>query len=70
LFPEKFEGRLDALFKIKEKWTFNEIIPFMNDINVGNLQEKLAKYCKIIPETNPFDNRKQVAFYYLKIKLY
>lgn len=68
--PEKFEIRLNELFKYKEKWTFKEMNYFFNDLNIVNLEEKLGKFCKVISENNPFDNKKPVISYYQKYKLY
>lgn len=58
------------MFKFKEKWTLSELKIFLNDLNVTNLEEKLANFARIVVEPNPFDNKRQANFYYLKYKLY
>jgi hypothetical protein len=67
---EKFETRLKELFEKKDKWTLRELKHFMKELNIGNLEEKLARHCKIIPEPNPFDSKKTCLNYMLKFKIY
>lgn len=67
---EKFETRLKELFERKDKWTLRELKHFMRELNVNNLEEKLTRFCKIIPESNPFDNKKTCLYYMLKFKIY
>ena len=67
---EKFESRLKELFEKKVKWTLRELKEFMKELNVNNLEEKLTRYCKIIPENNPFDPKRSCLYYMLKFKIY
>jgi hypothetical protein len=67
--PEKFEGRLKELYDKKEKWTVNELRPFLAEFQFSNLEEKLIKFCKLIPEPNPFNTEKNCYFYYLKMPI-
>jgi len=67
--PEKFEEVLKELYEKKERWTINELRPFLAEFKFSNLEEKLTKFCKIIPEPNPFDNRKSTNFFYLKMPI-
>lgn len=67
--PEKFEARLKELYDKKEKWTVNELRPFLVEFQFSNLEEKLMKFCKMIPEPNPFNMPKSCYFYYLKMPI-
>ena len=68
--PETFRERLNYLYKIKEKWTLRELKTFYSDLNVSNIEEKFGSCLKLIPEVNPFDQKRQINFYYQKFKLY
>lgn len=62
------EKRLDALFEIKDKWTQQELVHYLRrfvDIGV-NFDNYLIKNAKIIREKNPFDQRKDIAYYLKK----
>jgi len=67
--PERFEARLKQLYEIKEKWTVNELRPFLAEFQFSNLEEKLMKFCKMIQEPNPFNKQKSCYFYYLKMPI-
>ena len=67
---EKLRERINELYKIKEKWTLRELKVFLGDLNVNNLEEKLASYLRVFPEPNPFDRTKTLTYYTLKYKLY
>ena len=67
--PEKFEHRLNELYRVKDKWSYNELLNYLRDYNIFNLEEKLQKYCKQLSEINQFDNKKNIILYALKIKL-
>jgi len=74
-YSEEFEycdgtpqSRLDALFKIKDRWTKGEldqyIAPF---IEIGaNFDQYLIKNTRVIKEKNPFDSGKEVLVYMRK----
>lgn len=64
---ETFEERLNELFKIKEKWTLNELSAFLNFD--ASYNEKIPRYCKQFSEANPFDKTRQVVYYRLKFSL-
>ena len=68
--PETFRERLNSLYKIKEKWTLRELKIFFSDLNVTNIEEKLGSCLKVITEVHPFDNKRQINYYYQKFKLY
>ena len=62
------ELRLDALFKVKERWTRSEleayIAPYID--LTAKFDQYLLKNTKILREKNPFDPAKEVAFYIRK----
>jgi hypothetical protein len=62
------QSRLDALFKIKDRWTKGEldhyIAPF---IDIGaNFDQYLIKNTRVIKEKNPFDSSREVLVYMRK----
>ena len=62
------EQRLEALFRIKERWTKGELESYLSpfiDLSV-KLDTYLNKSTKMIIEKNPFDSSKDVALYYIK----
>lgn len=62
------ERRLDALFEIKDKWTYSELSLYLkNFTDVGvNFDNYLLKNTKILKEKNPFNQEKEITFYLRK----
>lgn len=67
-FSEVFEDRLSDLFRLKDRWTFNEIESYLYP--EPNLKEKLLKYCKQIQEKCPFNPSKEITQLKLKFSFY
>ena len=67
---DDFDNRLTDLFKLKEKWTLNELKHYLDDLKIVNLEEKLTKHYRVITENNPFDTKRVVNYYAQKYKLY
>lgn len=65
---ESVDKRLEALFKIKEKWTKSElnsyIKPFV-DLTT-NFDSYLLKNTRVIPDKNPFNSAQDITYYVRK----
>lgn len=65
---ESADKRLEALFKIKEKWKKSElnsyIKPFV-DLST-NFDSYLLKNARVIPDKNPFNSAQDITYYVRK----
>jgi len=69
-YSENLRERLNELYKIKDKWTLNELKIFLRDLNINNVEEKLTNFTRLVVEANPFDSKNKINSFYLKYKLY
>jgi hypothetical protein len=65
MIREKLEDKISDLFTIKDKWTYNELLVFIE--NDFNFKDKINKLCKQVSEKNPFNNQ-EVVYYKLRLK--
>ena len=63
---EKFEERINELYSIKFTWNLKEIILFLEDLEIGNLQDRIMRLTRPVQEDNIFDKTKKISVLYLK----
>ena len=63
---EKFEERINELYSIKFTWNLKELIQFLDDLEIPNLQDRILRLTRPLQEDNIFDKTKKISALYLK----
>ncbi len=57
------EARLVSLFRVKDKWTADELHIYLADWLEMGWETFLLKNAKMLKEKNPFDESKEITYY-------
>jgi len=63
---EKFEERINELYSIKSTWNMKELVLFLDDLEIHNLQDRILRLTRPVQEDNIFDKSKKISALYLK----
>ena len=63
---EKFEERINELYSIKNTWNMKELVLFLDDLEINNLQDRILRLTRPLQEDNIFDKTKKISSLYLK----
>ena len=63
---EKFEERINELYSIKNTWNMKELLQFLEDLEIHNLQDRILRLTRPLQEDNIFDKTKKISALYLK----
>ena len=63
---EKFEDRINELYSIKFTWNLKELVQFLDDLEIPNLQDRILRLTRPLQEDNIFDKSKKISSLYLK----
>ena len=63
---EKFEERINELYSIKFTWNMKELDLFLEDLEIGNLHDRILRLTRPVQEDNIFDKTKKISALYLK----
>ena len=63
---EKFEERINELYSIKSTWNIKDLILFLKDLEIGNVQDRIMRLTRPVQEDNIFDKTKKINVLYLK----
>ena len=63
---EKFEERINELYAIKNTWNMKELVLFLDDLEINNLQDRILRLTRPLQEDNIFDKTKKISSLYLK----
>jgi len=63
---EKFEERINELYLIKFTWSMKELELFLQDLEIGNLHDRILRLTRPVQEDNIFDKTKKNSMLYLK----
>ena len=63
---EKFEERINELYSIKFTWNMKELVLFLDDLEIHNLQDRILRLTRPVQEDNIFDKSKKISALYLK----
>lgn len=63
---EKFEDRINELYSIKFTWNLKELVHFLDDLEIPNLQDRILRLTRPLQEDNIFDKSKKISTLYLK----
>ena len=63
---EKFEERINELYSIKNTWNMKDLVLFLDDLEINNLQERILRLTRPLQEDNIFDKTKKISSLYLK----
>ena len=63
---EKFEERINELYSIKFTWNMKDLVLFLEDLEIPNLQDRILRLTRPVTEDNIFDKTKKVSALYLK----
>ena len=64
---EKFEERINELYSIKNTWNMKDLILFLEDLEIPNLQDRILRLTRPLQEENIFDKTKKISALYLRI---
>ena len=63
---EKFEERINELYAIKFTWNIKELTLFMEDLEIGNVHDRILRLTRPTQEDNIFHKTKKIAALYLR----
>ena len=63
---EKFEERISELYLMKFTWNMKELELFLQDLEIGNLHDRIMRLTRPVQEDNIFDKNKKISMLYLK----
>ena len=63
---EKFEERINELYAIKFTWNIKELTLFMEDLEIGNVHDRILRLTRPAQEDNIFDKTKKISALYLR----
>jgi hypothetical protein len=63
---EKFEERINELYSIKYTWNMKELVLFLEDLEIGNLHDRILRLTRPVQEDNIFNKTKKISALYLK----
>ena len=63
---EKFEERINELYSIKSTWIMKDLVLFLEDLEIPNLQDRILRLTRPLQEENIFDKTKKISAIYLK----
>ena len=66
ILNEKFEERINELYSIKFTWSMKELTLFLEDLEIGNLHDRILRLTRPVQEDNIFDKTKKISALYLK----
>ena len=63
---EKFEERINELYSMKSTWSMKELELFLQDLEIGNLHDRILRLTRPVQEDNIFDKTKKNSMLYRK----